>query len=94
MSLRGALIFFIVSLYICNKTTRRLKITAKRVPKWAAIGYISPVFGQLNIFFIKIKCAELEIGRNSVVPCIIELILGYVLYPPIFIISYILPNIA
>ena len=47
-------------------------MTARKVPKWAPIASNSAFSSQLNISCIKYKWAELDTGRNSVTPWIIE----------------------
>ena len=48
---------------------------ASNVPKCKATSKDSGIF-QLKIHGIIVKCAELEIGNNSVTPCIIPKIIA------------------
>jgi hypothetical protein len=47
----------------------RYRITASNEPKCAEIAMVLPGIGQFNMLSNINKCAEEDIGKNSVIPC-------------------------
>ena len=59
-----------------NQSLKKKIVIANNVPKCNAISKLSGIDFQLNIHGINFKCAELDIGNNSVNPCAIPKIIA------------------
>ena len=71
----GSFLINNVRLFIkLNNINLLLIITASNVPKWAAIAKYKPMTGQSKILSKYIRWAELDMGKNSVVPWTMEYI--------------------